>query len=55
MSQILPAGLPTLSQKTAQVSSSISGSISAGASDFANRTPTPMLGSRCENNVCVVP
>ena len=37
-SQTLPAGLPTVSQNTARVFSSISASMSAAWSDFANRT-----------------
>ena len=46
MSQILPAGLPTLSQKMARVLSSISFSIASGWSDSANRTVMPWLGSK---------
>ena len=44
MSQMLPAGLPTLSQKNARVLSSISFSIAAGWSLSAKRTVTPELG-----------
>ena len=38
MSQMLPAGLPTLSQNTALVFSSMSRSMASGASDSAKRT-----------------
>ena len=38
ISQIFPAGLPTLSQKTPRVFSSISASMAAGSSIPANRT-----------------
>ena len=41
MSQTLPAGLPTLSQKIARVWPSISFSIESGESDAAKRTVTP--------------
>ena len=40
-SQMLPAGFPTLSQKTARVWSSISAAMASGRSDAANRTVTP--------------
>ena len=55
MSQMLPAGLPTLSQKTARVLSSISPAIASGASDSAKRTVMPWLGSTWANSVYVVP
>ena len=54
-SQTLPAGLPTVSQYTAMVFSSIRRSMSAGASDAAKRTVMPERGSTCENKVWVVP
>src|ERR1051325_437710 len=41
MSQMLPAGLPTLSQNTARVLSSISASIEGGAAESAQRTGAP--------------
>ena len=44
MSQILPAGLPTVSQKTAIVFSSISFAISSAWSEAAKRAVTPMRG-----------
>ena len=54
MSQMLPAGLPTLSQKIARVfvDQLFDG---AGRSDSANRTAMPWLGRMCANKVCVVP
>ncbi len=51
MSQTLPAGLPTLSQKMALVSSSISFSIASGESDSAKRTPMPCPGRMWANSV----
>jgi hypothetical protein len=55
MSQMLPAGLPMLSQKIARVLSSISFSIASAVSDSAKRTVMPWLGRRCANSVLVVP
>ncbi len=55
MSQMLPAGLPTLSQKTALVSASISRSMSAAWSEAAKRPWIPWRGSTCDKSEWVVP
>ena len=55
MSQMLPAGLPTLSQNTARVSPSISRSMSAAASLAAKRASMPWRGSTWASSVWVVP
>ena len=55
MSQMFPAGLPTVSQNTARVFPSISFSMLGGWSVSANRTMMPCPGKICANSVCVVP
>ena len=55
MSQMLPAGLPTLSQKTARVFSSISASMSSALSLAAKRPRCPGAAARATSRVWVVP
>jgi hypothetical protein len=55
MSQMLPAGLPTLSQKTARVFSSISRAMSSARSLRASRPSIPSRGRTVESSVCVAP
>jgi hypothetical protein len=47
--------LPTLSQNTARVFSSISFSTASAASEAAKRTSIPWLDRMWANSVCVVP
>ena len=54
-SGMLPAGLPTLSQKTARVPASIIRSTSEAESEAAKRPAIPMRGSVWASSVWVVP
>ena len=56
MSQMLPAGLPMLSQKMRArvVVDQLVDRVGVHPNS-AKRTPMPWLGRRCANSVCVVP
>ena len=54
-STTLPAGLPMVSQKTAQVRSSISASMESASSSAANRASMPRVGSTWAKYVNVAP